>query len=78
MERVKLQEGMDDNYVCSPAPQFQVNDGICRRIVHISGLSPDHNDPKARFNNMIAGYQSMDRLNDEIVNSFLPQWQNVS
>ncbi len=78
MERVNLQEGIDDNYVRSPAPRFRVNNGIRRRNVHISGFAPDHNDPSARFNNIIAGYQSMDRLTDAIANSFLPQRPNVS
>ncbi len=51
---------------------------MCRRNVHTSGFSPDHNDTSARFNNIIAGYQSMDRLTDAITNSLLPQWPNVS
>ncbi len=73
-----MQEGIDDNYVCSPVPQFRVNNGISRINVHISVISPDHNDPSARFNNIIAEYQSMGRLTDAIANSFLPQQPNVS
>lgn len=70
MEIVNLQEGIDDVHVHSPAPRYRVKSGMQLRNINVSGFSPDTNDPSDRFNNMIAGYQSMDRLTDMIANSF--------
>ncbi len=75
-ERVHLQEGQDDIYERIPAQRRRQNNGAHRRNIHISGFSPTNNDPSSRFNNIVAGYESMNRLTDAIANSFLPAQQN--
>ncbi len=75
-ERVNLQEGRDNIYERSPAQRQRQNNGSHRRNIHILGFPPTNNDPSSRFNNIVAGYESMNRLTDAIANSFLPAQQN--
>ncbi len=39
MERVNLQEGVDDAYVCSPAIRHRENNEMHWRNYHLSGFS---------------------------------------
>lgn len=76
VERVNLQEGRDDSATRIPAPRNHTSNGTRRRNVHIAGFSPERNDPSARFNNIIGGYESMNRLTDAIAQSFVAPQQS--
>ncbi len=58
-------------------PRQRFHNGAHRRNVHIAGFSPTDNDPSARFNNIVAGYESLNRLTDAIASSFVPFQQHA-
>ena len=76
-ERVLLQEGRDDASIPSPVQRRHISNGIRQCNVHLTGFSPDHNDPSARFNNIIAGYESMNRLTNAIATLLTSQQANI-
>ncbi len=41
--------------------------------IHTANFGLERNDPSVRFNNIISGYESMNRLTDDIANSFNQQ-----
>ncbi len=72
-----LQEGRDDASIPSPVQTRHRSNGIRQCNVHLTGFSPDHNNPSVRFNNIIAGYESMNRLTNAIATSLTSQQANI-
>ena len=71
-----LVEGRDDTARRSPAPQRNTNNGVRRRNVHVGGgFGAGQNDPGARFEHIVGGYESLNRLTDAISHSFVQQDQ---
>ncbi len=58
-KQVLLQEGRDNASIPSPVQTGHTSNGIRQCNVHLTGFFPDHNDPSACFNNIIAGYESI-------------------
>ena len=64
-----LVEGRDDASHRHRAPRGVTN-GTHRHNVHLSSFAADINDPSERFQHIISGYQSLDRISEAIVQSF--------
>ncbi len=58
-------------------PRQRFHNGAHHRNVHIEGFSPANNDPSAQFNNIVAGYESLNQLTDVIASSFVPIQQHA-
>ncbi len=47
--------------------------GLQQQNVHLASFSPQHNDPSTQFYNVVAGYESMNRHSNPIVQSLVPR-----
>ena len=63
-------EGRDDTARHRTPPRRQTSNGVRRHNVHL-GFSPGTNDPSARFNNIVHGYESLNILTQAISQSFM-------
>ncbi len=68
MEYARPQKGRKTSYLCSPAPRHQCHLEFNGRI----SFTLQHNDSNTQFHNIIVGYESVNRLSDDIVQSLVP------